>query len=131
MTRFFFTRCFFCDEGVSFCDGGAFFFHGGAFFLTRLFLFLLTRVFFSFDEGFLFLLTRVDSCSREVLHDCFGRPFSLDPELAEIIASERWEKDSSFPEVPSHFLSSHSWKKGGVFFLTWVSFFLTTVFFFF
>ena len=31
---------------------------------------------------------RVDSRSREVLHDFFGRPISLDPELAEIIASE-------------------------------------------
>ena len=54
---------------------------------------------------------RVDSCSAEVLRDCLGRPISLDPELAEIIASERWETDSSFPEVPSHFLLSHSWKK--------------------
>ena len=54
---------------------------------------------------------RVDSCSAEVLRDCSGRPISLDPELAEIIASERWETDSSFPEVPSHLLSSHSWKK--------------------
>ena len=45
---------------------------------------------------------RVGSCSAEVLRDCLGRPISLDPELAEIIASERWETDSSFPEVPSH-----------------------------
>ena len=54
----------------------------------------------------------VDSCSGKVLRDCFGRPISLDPEMAEIIASERWETDSSFPEVPSRLLSSHSWKKG-------------------
>ena len=39
----------------------------------------------------------------EVLRDCCGRPTSLDPELAEIIASERWETDPSFPEVPSRF----------------------------
>ena len=32
---------------------------------------------------------RVDSCSREVFHDCFGR-VSLDTELAEMTASERW-----------------------------------------
>ena len=43
------------------------------------------------------------------LRACFGRPFSLDPELAKIIASERWETDPHFPEV--HILSSHSWKK--------------------
>ena len=54
----------------------------------------------------------VDSCSGKVLRDCFGRLISLDPEMAEIIASERWETDSSFPEVPSRLLSSHSWKKG-------------------
>ena len=39
---------------------------------------------------------RVDSRSGEVLRDCFGRPISLKPELAEIIASERWETDPSF-----------------------------------
>ena len=50
---------------------------------------------------------RVDSRSGEVLRDCFGCPISLDPELAEIIASERWETDPSFPEVPSRLLSSH------------------------
>ena len=27
---------------------------------------------------------RVDSCSGEVLRDCFGRPISLDPQVAEI-----------------------------------------------
>ena len=31
---------------------------------------------------------RVDSRSGEVLRDCFGRPVSLDPELAAIIASD-------------------------------------------
>ena len=51
---------------------------------------------------------RVDSCSGELLRDCFGRPISLDPELAEVIASERWETDPSLPEVPSRLLSSHS-----------------------
>ena len=54
---------------------------------------------------------RVDSRSGEVLRDCFGRPISLDPELAETIASERCETDPSFPEVPSRLLSSHSWKQ--------------------
>ena len=49
--------------------------------------------------------------SGEVLRDCSGRPISLKPELAEIIASERQETDPSFLEVPSHLLSSHSWKK--------------------
>ena len=53
---------------------------------------------------------RVDSCSGEVLRDCFGRPISLDPELAEIIASERLET-ASFLKVPSPLLLSHSWKK--------------------
>ena len=51
---------------------------------------------------------RVDSRSWEVLRDCFGRPISLDPELAVIIASELWETDPSFPKVPSRLLSSHS-----------------------
>ena len=37
-----------------------------------------------------------------------GRPICLEPELVEIIASERWETDPSFP---SRLLSSHSWKK--------------------
>ena len=46
----------------------------------------------------------------EVLCDGFGRPISLDPEMVGILASERWETDPSFPEVPSHLLSSHSWK---------------------
>ena len=55
--------------------------------------------------------SRVDSCSGEVLRDCFGRPIPLDPELAEKIASESWETDPSFPEVPSRLLSSHSWIK--------------------
>ena len=54
---------------------------------------------------------RVDSGSGEVLRDCFGRPISLDPEPAEMVASERWETDLSFPELPSPLLSSHSWKK--------------------
>ena len=40
-----------------------------------------------------------------------GRPISLDPELAGIISSKRWATHSSFPQVPSHLLSSHSWKK--------------------
>ena len=39
---------------------------------------------------------RVDSCSGEVLRDCFGHPISLDPELAGIIASERRDR----PKVP-------------------------------
>ena len=43
---------------------------------------------------------RVDSCSGEVLPDCFGCPISLDPELLVMIASERWETDPNFPEVP-------------------------------
>ena len=43
--------------------------------------------------------------------DCFGRPISLDPELAGISGSKRWATHSSFPQVPSHLLSSHSWKK--------------------
>ena len=50
---------------------------------------------------------RVDSRSGEVLRDCFGRPVSLDPELAEMISSERRETDPKFPEVPSRLLSSH------------------------
>ena len=54
---------------------------------------------------------RVDSLSGEVLRDGFGRPFSLDLEMVEILASERWETDPSFPEVPSQLLSSDSWKK--------------------
>ena len=49
---------------------------------------------------------RVDSCSGEVLRDTFGRPISLDPELAERIAFELWETDSSFPEVLSQLLWS-------------------------
>ena len=53
----------------------------------------------------------VDARGGEDLRDCFGRPISLDTEQAEIIASERWEIDPSFPEVPSHVLSGHSWKK--------------------
>ena len=48
---------------------------------------------------------------QKVFRDCFGRPISRGPELAEIIASERWETDPSLPEVPSRLLSSHSWKK--------------------
>ena len=32
----------------------------------------------------------VDLCSGEVLLDCFGRPISLDQDLAEIIGSEPW-----------------------------------------
>ena len=54
---------------------------------------------------------RVDSCSGEVLCDGFDRPISLDPEMVEILASEWWETDPSFTEVPSHSHSSHSWKK--------------------
>ena len=54
---------------------------------------------------------RVDSRSGEVLRDGFGRPFSLDLEMVEILASERWDTDPSFPEVPSQLLSSDSWKK--------------------
>ena len=38
----------------------------------------------------------------------FGRPISLDLELAEIIAFERWETDL---EVSSRLLSSQTWKK--------------------
>ena len=52
---------------------------------------------------------RVGSC--EVLSDGFGRLVSLDPELEEIIASGRGETDSNFREMPSHLLSSQSWKK--------------------
>ena len=52
---------------------------------------------------------RVDSRSGEVLRDDFGRPISLGPEMVEIIASERWETNPSFPEVPSRLPSSHSW----------------------
>ena len=54
---------------------------------------------------------RVGSCSGEVLSDGFGRTVSLDPELEEIIASGRGETDSNFREIPSHLLSSQSWKK--------------------
>ena len=52
----------------------------------------------------------VDSRNSEVLRDCCGRPIFLGQELAQTIASERWETDPSFPEVPSRLLSSHSWK---------------------
>ena len=41
---------------------------------------------------------RVDFCSGDVLRDCFVRPISLDPELAEMM-------------VPSRLISSHSRKK--------------------
>ena len=54
---------------------------------------------------------RVDSRSGEVLRDGFGRPMSLDSEMVEIHASERWETDPRPPEAPPHLLSSHSWKK--------------------
>ena len=42
--------------------------------------------------------------------DCFGRPISLDLELAEINASEQ-RRQTSCPEVPSRLLSSHPRKK--------------------
>ena len=44
---------------------------------------------------------RVGSCSGDVLRDYFGDPISLDLELTEIIAFERWESDSHFSESPS------------------------------
>ena len=47
---------------------------------------------------------RVDSRSGEVLRDGVGRPISLDPEMARPCGG----RDSSFPEVPSRLLSSHS-----------------------
>ena len=55
---------------------------------------------------------RVDSRSGEVLRDGFGRPFSLDLEMVEILAPERWETDPSFPEVPSQSPSSRFVEKG-------------------
>ena len=40
-----------------------------------------------------------------------GRPISLDPEMVDTLVSERWETDPTFPELPSHLFSSHSWQK--------------------
>ena len=57
-----------------------------------------------------------DACSGEVLRDSLVVRFLLTVELAEIIASGRWEIDPSFPDVPSRLLSSHSWKQVTAFF---------------
>ena len=54
---------------------------------------------------------RVHFRSGEVLRDCLVVRFLLTPELVEIVASERWETEPSFPEVPSPLLSSQSWKR--------------------
>ena len=40
-----------------------------------------------------------------------GRPISLDPEMVDTLVPERWETDPTFPELPSHLFSSHSWQK--------------------
>ena len=54
----------------------------------------------------------VDSRFGQVLRDGFGRPISLDPEMVEILTSERWETNPTCSEVPSHLFLESSAEEG-------------------
>ncbi|CAK0812006.1 unnamed protein product [Prorocentrum cordatum] len=51
----------------------------------------------------------LDSETGEVVRDEAGAPKRLDAELQRVLASERWELDPSFPEVPSWLLNDSHW----------------------
>ncbi|CAK0824653.1 unnamed protein product, partial [Prorocentrum cordatum] len=51
----------------------------------------------------------LDSETGEVVRDEAGAPKRLDAELQRVLASERWELDPSFPEVPSWLLHDSHW----------------------